>query len=131
MTLDARARRAAHDFRRALGDLDRADPQSSSFERFDRFQQRRRRNQRVSAAFLAAVFSVAALALAVRALGTSRSEPANPPAPTGLIVFNETFIRNGSDFMESFTVSPDGSDSDPGWARRDHCVRWERRRVVP
>jgi len=111
VTLDARARRAAQDFRRALEDLDRSSPERSSFERFDRFQRRRGRNQRFSAAVLAAVLAVAALILVVRALGAGRREvPANPPAPTGSIVFNETFIQNGSDFFRSFTVRPDGSD---------------------
>lgn len=111
MTLDARARRAARDFRDALDDTARSAPERRSVERFDRYRRSRQRNQRLGAAVLAAIVSVAAVTLVVRALGPAGHEvPANPPGATGLIVLNEDFMQNGSDFVRSFIVRPDGSD---------------------
>ena len=111
MTLDARARHAARDFRDALEDMHHSAPELRSVERFDRYRRSRERNRRLSAAVLAVIVSVAAVTLAVRALRPTRHEvPANPPVPTGLIVFNEDFVQNGSDFFRSFTVRPDGSE---------------------
>jgi Tol biopolymer transport system component len=111
VTLDARARRAARDFRDAVEGMDRSAPKPSA-ERFDRYRRQRERNSRFSAAALAIVVSVAAAILVVGALGSPRREvPANPPAPSGMIVFNDMIPQqDGSDFVVSYTVNPDGSD---------------------
>jgi hypothetical protein len=80
-------------------------------ERFDRGRRSRERNGRLTALVLAAVVSVAALGLIIRALApVGRETPADVTQPTGLIVFNQDFVQNGSDSFRSFTVRPDGSD---------------------
>jgi hypothetical protein len=111
VTLDARARRAAHDFRDAVEDLDPSAPEHGSAERFDRYRRSRERKARFSAAALAIIVSVAAVILVVRALGPAgREVPAKPPAPPGLIVFNDMIPQqDGSDFVVSYRIQPDGS----------------------
>ena len=77
MTLDARARRAAHDFRRAVEDLDRAAPERSSFERFDLFPRRGQRNARVGVTLLASVIAMIAIIFATRAFPRTARGPAD------------------------------------------------------
>lgn len=108
MTLDARARRAAHDFRRAFEDLDRSAPERSSFERFDRARQRRQRNARIGVTVLASLLAIIAIVFATRAFPRAE-QPAVPPATNGRI----TFVRFDHEFGEpvAFVMDPDGSDA--------------------
>jgi len=123
VTLDARARRAAGEFRDALDDAARADPERISAERFDRVRSARDRNRRLTAVAVATVLSIAAATLVGRALAPhERRAPANPAAPSGAIVFNENFVRGGSDFVRSFTVHPDGTGlTEIGPSGRTYC----------
>ena len=108
MTLDARARRAAHDFRRAVEDSDRSAPERSSFERFDRARQRRQRNARIGVTVLASLLAIIAIVFATRAFPRAE-QPAVPPATNGRI----TFVRFDHEFGEPevFVMDPDGSDA--------------------
>ena len=110
MTLDARARRAAHDFRRAVDDLDRSEPGRSSFERFDLFRRRRQRNARVGVTVLASVLAIIAIAFATRAFPRAE-QPAVPPATNGRIAF----VRYDPTYGEpvAFTMDSDGSNPTP------------------
>src|SRR5262245_47346107 len=107
MTLDARARRAAQDFRRAVEDLDRSAPQRSSFEHFDRSRRRRQRNARVGVTLLASVIAIIAIIFATRALPRAE-QPAVPPATNGRIVFVRYDHRSGE--PQAFSMDPDGTD---------------------
>lgn len=111
MTLDDRGRRAARDARVRLRAAVSSPPELGSMERFDRARRSRERNGRLTAVIFAGVVSVGALALIIRALApVGRETPADLSPPTGLIVFNQNFVQNGSDSFRSFTVRPDGSD---------------------
>ena len=105
MTLDARARRAAHDFRRAVEDLDRAAPERSSFERFDLSRRRRQRNARVGVTLLASVIAIIAIIFATRAFPRAE-QPAVPPTTNGRIVFVRYDHHSGE--PEAFSMDPDG-----------------------
>ena len=105
--LDGRARRAAHDFRRALEDLDRSAPERSSFERFDLFRRRRQRNARVGVTVLASVIAIIAIVFATRAFPRAE-QPAVPPATNGRIVFVRFDPRSGESV--AFSMDPDGTD---------------------
>ena len=111
MTLDARGRRAARDFRDRLENATDSAPERRSIERFERYRRGRERNDRLGAVVVAAIVSIAALALVIRVLAPdAREKPAqHAPRSTGLIVFNQDFVQNGSDSFRSFTVRPDGS----------------------
>jgi hypothetical protein len=76
VSLDARARRAAHDFRRAVDEMDRSAPDRSSFERFDRFRRRRQRDERIGVILVASALAIAAIVLLTRA----SPEPSDPPS---------------------------------------------------
>jgi Tol biopolymer transport system component len=111
MTLDDRGRRAARDLRVRLRAAANSSRELGSMERFDRARRSRERNGRLTAVVLAGVVSVGALALIIRALApVGRDTPADLAPPTGVIVFNQDFVQNGSDSFRSFTVRPDGSD---------------------
>jgi Tol biopolymer transport system component len=107
VTLEARARHAARDFRRAVDDLDRSAPERSTFERFDLFRRRRQRNARVGVTLLASVIAIAAVLLATRAFPRAE-QPAVPPGVNGRIAF----VRFDPVYREpvAFTMDPDGSD---------------------
>jgi Tol biopolymer transport system component len=107
VTLDARARRAAHDFRRAVEDLDRSAPERSSFERFDLSRRRRQRNARVGVTLLASVIGIIAIIFATRAFPRAE-QPAVPPATNGRIVFVRYDHHSGE--PEAFSMDPDGTD---------------------
>ena len=108
MTLDARARRAARDFRAAVKDMERSVPERRSFEHFDRYQRRKARGQRFGTAIVAAVIAVVALALVDRALENAGVRvPAEPPWKGDLILFGERDPRVGQ--AHWFTVRPDGT----------------------
>ena len=108
MSLDARARRATHDFRRAVEDLDRSAPDRTSFERFDLARRRRQRNARVGVTLLASVLAIIAIIFATRAFPRAE-QPAVPPATNGRIVFVRYDQHSGGPV--SFTMDPDGSDA--------------------
>jgi WD40 repeat protein len=111
MTLDDRGRRASRDLRNRLQAAASSSPELRSMQRFDRARRERERNRRLTSVALAAVVSVAALGLVIRALApVGRETPADLTPPPGLIVFNQDFLQNGSDSFRSFTVRPDGSD---------------------
>jgi Tol biopolymer transport system component len=108
VTLDARARRAAHDFRRAVEDFDRSAPERSSFERFDLSRRRGQRNARVGVTLLASVIAIIAIVFVTRAFPRAE-QPAVPPAANGRIAF----VRYDTAYREpvAFTMDPDGSDA--------------------
>ena len=108
MTLDARARRAAHDFRRAVEDLNRSVPERSSFERFELSRQRRQRNGRIGVTLLASVIAIIAIIFATRAFPRAE-RPAVPPAANGRIAFVRYDPAYGQPV--AFTMDPDGSDA--------------------
>jgi dipeptidyl aminopeptidase/acylaminoacyl peptidase len=110
VTLDARARRAADDFRRAVEELDRSAPERSSFERFDLSRRRRQRNTRVGAIMLASVIAIIAMIVVARAFPRAE-QPAVPPTTNGRIAF----VRFDPTYGEpvAFTMDPDGSDAMP------------------
>ena len=107
MTLDARARRAAHEFRRAVEELDRAAPDRSSFGRFDLSRRPRQRNARVGVTLLASVIAIIAIIFATRAFPRTE-QPAVPPATNGRIVFVRYDHHSGE--PEAFSMDPDGTD---------------------
>jgi Tol biopolymer transport system component len=107
VTLDARARRAAHDFRRAVEDLERSAPERSSFERFDLSRRRRQRNARIGVTLVASAIAIIAIIFATRAFPRAE-QPAVPPGANGRIAF----VRFDPVYGEpvAFTMDPDGSD---------------------
>ena len=107
MTLDTRARRAAHDFRRAVEGLDRSAPERSSFERFDVSRRRRQRNARIGVTMLASAIAIFAIIFATRAFPRAE-QPAVPPATNGRIVFVRYDHHSGE--PEAFSIDPDGTD---------------------
>jgi TolB protein len=108
VSLDARARRAAHDFRRAVEDLDRSAAERASFERFDGSRRRRQRNARVGVTLLASVIAIIAMIFATRAFPRAE-QPAVPPATNGRIAFVRYDPAYGQPV--AFTMDPDGSDA--------------------
>jgi hypothetical protein len=107
MSLDARARRAAQDFRLAMTEMDRSTPDRSSFERFDRNRRREQRNARIRVIVVASVLAVAALMLIGRAFPRVE-RTARPPIQNGRIVYGRS--APGLDATRLFTVAPDGTD---------------------
>ena len=107
MTLDARARRAAHEFRRAVEDIDLSASERSSFERFDRFRRRRQRNARIGVTLVASLLAIASIFFVTRAFPRAE-RPATPPADNGRIVFVRYDHRSGEPV--AFSMDPDGSD---------------------
>ena len=107
MTLDARAQRAAQEFRGAVDDLDRSSPGRSSYERFDQFRRRRQRNARIGVTVLASVIAILAVLFGMRAFPRAE-EPAVPPTTNGRIAFVRFDPTYGDPV--AFTMDPDGSD---------------------
>jgi Tol biopolymer transport system component len=105
--LDARARRAAQDFRRAADAFDRSTPQRSSFERFDRFRRLRERNSRIGVILVASALAIAATLLVTRAIPRVE-RPAAPRHQNGKLVFVRFDPRSGEPV--AFTMNPDGTD---------------------
>jgi Tol biopolymer transport system component len=120
VTLDSRARRAADEYRRAVGDMRSIDHEHASFERFDRFRQRRQRNQRVGVITLALVITFAAVLVVTHAFppGDQR-QPAVPPT-NGRIVFG---VQGGNDSNRLFTMDPDGTDV-RDLSVKSRCMSW-------
>jgi Tol biopolymer transport system component len=109
VTLDARARRAARDFRSAVEEMKRSAPERRSFLHFERSRQRSAREQRIGTVIVAAILAVAAIALVSRALGNVDDRvPAVPLGQGGLILFGQRDPRIGQ--AHWFTVRPDGTD---------------------
>jgi len=94
--------------------LDRMHLPSYDLEEFRRRHDRRQRNGRIAAAAVAIVVAISVIAAAAWAATAERSVPADqtrPPIPGGgRIVFNEFLGQYGQDFVESYTVDPDGTD---------------------
>jgi TolB protein len=107
VTLDGRARRAAHDFRRAVADWDRSGPERSSFERFDRFRRRRQRHSRIGVTVLTSAIVIFAMIFVTRAFRRAE-QSAVPPTTNGRIAF----VRFDPSYGDpvAFTMDPDGSD---------------------
>jgi Tol biopolymer transport system component len=110
MSLDERARRAAGDIRREVGDPETAPSAGKDpFERFERSLSRRTRNQRIGAAVVALAIAVLGIVFVTRALGPERSAvPATPGLPGGTILYGEWDQRLSQ--ARWFTVDPDGSN---------------------
>jgi dipeptidyl aminopeptidase/acylaminoacyl peptidase len=123
VTLDARARRASDRVHDVLDEPAGSSRVRASFDRFERFRSGRERTRRVTAVALAAVVSVTAGALLVRALAPgARHVPATSPPPAGVVVFNQTVEGDTSDDIRSFTVATDGSGlSELGPSGRTYC----------
>lgn len=107
MTLDARARRAANDFRRAAEDMERSAPERSSFERFDRFRRIRQRNERIRVIAIASALAIVAIFLGMRAIPRGE-RPAAPQPRNGRIVFVRFDPHSGKPV--SYSMDPDGTD---------------------
>jgi Tol biopolymer transport system component len=107
VTLDARARRAAHDFRRAVEDLDRSAPERRSFERFDRFRRIRQRNARVRVIVVGCALAIVAIFFEAHAIPRGE-RPAAPPPRDGRIVFVRFDPHSGEPV--TFSMDPDGTD---------------------
>jgi TolB protein len=121
MSLDARAQRAAQDFRRAINEMDRSAPDRSSFERFDRLRRGRQRRARIGVIFVASVLTVAALVLVARAFPRAE-RPAAPPIHNGRIVYGRS--APGFDGTRLFTVNPDGTDEVSLPMSFTDCAEW-------
>jgi TolB protein len=121
MSLDARARRAAQDFRRAAHEMDRSASDRSSFERFDRLRRRRERNARIRVIFVASGLAIAAIFLVSRAIPRAE-QPAAPPSHNGRIVYGRS--APGVDMTRLFTVNPDGSDEVSLPVSFTDCAEW-------
>jgi Tol biopolymer transport system component len=106
VTLDARARRAARDFRRSVEDLDRAAPDRSSFARFDQVRRRKQRNARVGVIVLASIVTIVATIVATRAFPQAE-QPGVPPTTNGRIAFVRYDHHSGK--PDAFSMDPDGS----------------------
>jgi TolB protein len=108
MTLDARARRAARDFRRAAEGLDRAVPELSFFDHFDRYRRRRQRNARIGVTVVASAVAIAAVLLATHSFPRAEQPAVPPPTVNGRIAF----VRYDPSYGDpvAFTMDPDGSD---------------------
>jgi WD40 repeat protein len=109
MSLDERARRAAGDIRREVGDPEAFVPAGEDpFERFERSLARKTRNQRIGAIVVAAAVAVLGILFVTRAIGPDRSAvPATPRLPGGTILYGEWDQRISQ--ARWFTVGPDGS----------------------
>jgi TolB protein len=105
MTLEDRARRASLGIRQAVGTVGVLPHER--IERFHRYHARAQRNRRLGAVVLAAVLTLAVVALVKGAFDTSASVPATPPAPNGTILFAR-WMSNAQQ-GRWHTVSPDGS----------------------
>jgi TolB protein len=121
MSLDARARRAAQEFRRAANEMDRSASDRSSFERFDRLRRRRERNARIRVIFVASGLAIAAIFLVSRAIPRAE-QPAAPPSHNGRIVYGRS--APGVDMTRLFTVNPDGSDEVSLPVSFTDCAEW-------
>lgn len=109
MSLDERARRAAGDIRREVGDPE-ALPSSGDdpFERFERSLSRRTRNQRLGAVVVAIAIAALGIVFVTRAIGPDRSAvPATPGLPGGTILYGEW--EQGIQQARWFTIATDGS----------------------
>jgi Tol biopolymer transport system component len=111
MSLDERARRAAGDVRRDVGDPEFHPPgDRDPYERFERSLARKARNQRIGAIVVAAAIAVLGITFVTRAIGPDRSAfPATPGLPGGRILYGEW--DQGISQARWFTVSTDGSDA--------------------
>jgi TolB protein len=121
VTLDARARRAAHDFRRAVEGLDRSAPRRSSFERFDRFRRRRQRNARIGIIAVASAIAIAATFFVIRTFPRA-DRPAVPPVTNGRIVYGRAAV--GQDEVRLFTIRPDGTGEVALPVLFTDCAEW-------
>jgi hypothetical protein len=122
MTLNARARGAVRDIRRAV-ESDASVPGGfGDPARFHRDRARKARNQRIVAALVAVVIAVASVVLVAN---TFRSErvPATPLHPDGLIVFQRS--APGLESGRLFIVNPDGTDEVAlPWSVDVECPTW-------
>lgn len=109
MTLDARAHRAATEFRHAAEDWGRSTPERQEFERFDRARHTRQRNARLRVIAVACAIAVIAIFVASRAVPDVDRTAAPPPARNGRLVFVR--FDPESDEPVAFSIDPDGTNS--------------------
>jgi Tol biopolymer transport system component len=108
VNLDDRARRAADDIRREVGEPD-VPSAHDPFERFEHSRASRARNQRIVAGSVALGLATLGVVFAVRALGpTPVGRPAAPALPSGTILYGEWDQRISQ--ARWFTVGTDGSN---------------------
>jgi len=122
VNLDDRARRAASDIRREIGDHEGASFGQDPFDRFERSLERKTRNQRVAAGLVAiGLIAVSAVVLA-RAFGTGEElTPATPTLPSGSILYGEWDEQISQASWR--VVSTDGVELvDLGWVAT--CGQW-------
>jgi Tol biopolymer transport system component len=109
MNLDERARRAAGDIRREVGDPEFHAPQDRDpFERFERSLARKTRNQRLAAAGVAIGVAVIGVVFVVRALAPEGAPQPAGSLPGGSILYGEW--DQGLAQARWFTSDPDGSN---------------------
>jgi Tol biopolymer transport system component len=105
--LEARARRAAQDFRRAVEDFDRSAPERASFAHFELYRRRRQRTARIGVTALACVLAIIAMIVVTHSFPRAE-QPAVPPTMNGRIAFVRFDPTYGDPV--AFTMDPDGSD---------------------
>jgi hypothetical protein len=122
MTLDARARGAVQDIRRAV-ESDASMPRGfGDPARFHRSRAHKVRNQRIVAGLVAAAIAVGTVALVANTF-RSRRVPATPVHPQGLIVFERS--APGLESGRLFLVNPDGTDEVAlPWSVDVECPTW-------
>jgi Tol biopolymer transport system component len=105
--LEARARRAAQDFRSAVEDFDRSAPERASFARFEVSRRRKQRTARIGVTVVASVLAIIAMIFVTHAFPRAE-EPAVAPTINGRIAFVRFDPTYGDPV--AFTMDPDGSD---------------------
>ena len=122
--LDARARRAARDFRRATEEMrSTVSPEHGGIEQFDRFRRRRQRTERASVIAVAAALAIAAIVLVTRAIPRAEQrQPAVTPSHNGRIVYGRSAI--GQDEVRLFMIEPDGTDEVALPVSFTDCAEW-------
>lgn len=108
MTLDQRARAAAHDARRAVEDPSAGRATIGDRDRFHAYVVRKQRAQRLRAIAVAVVVAVVAAFLVNSAFRSTRRQPATPPRAEGRIVFKRSAPHHEAGRL--FIVDPDGGN---------------------
>ncbi|MGE5460184.1 MAG: TolB family protein [Solirubrobacterales bacterium] len=121
MTIDDRARRAAHDFRRSIEDLGGSDGERSSLERFDRIRRRRQRGAQIAATVVASAVALAALLVLTRAF-SKNEQPAGPSSHNGRIVYGRSAV--GESEVRLYTIDPDGTGEIALPVSFTDCAEW-------
>jgi len=124
MTLDQRARTAAHDARRAVIDPSTSPGMTAQPQRFYAYVARKQRAQRIGAIVVAAIVVAGAVLVVNSAFRSTRRQPATPPPRSeGRIVFRRA--APGHEAGRLFIVDPDGGNQFAlPFSVTPECPRW-------